>query len=436
MRTGVYMNAAFAVVLFAITGMAWGGEGKIDSTELLRTAPERIEKIRKGNVTIQVKDGNGNAIPEAKVHVEQMRHAFLFGANIFPLLTYQKQGKDAYEKQFAALLNYATLGFYWGSYEPEQGQISAGQERNEKIARWCQEHGIATKGHPLVWHQAYPKWAPGDADETKKLLQARIQDIVPHFKGLTERWDVINETTVSAKNDNGVGHWVKRDGTAAVVGQVLDWVHAANPEATLLYNDFNVGKDFEKLCAELTTAKKPMGAIGVQSHMHSGKWSLEKAWTVAETYGKFGLPVHFTETTVISGPQRKIADWNKAEKDWNTTPEDEATQADYVEKLYTIWFSNPHVQAITWWDFQDGAWLGAPAGLIRKDLTPKPVYGKLMKLIKEDWWTRSDLTTDTKGACKLRGMLGHYKVRAEANGKNAEKEFDLKDGEEWKMEVK
>ena len=55
--------------------------------------------------------------------------------------------------------------------------------------------------------------------------------------------------------------------------------------------------------------------------------------------------------------------------------EHEAQQAQEVEDLYRVLFSHPSVEGITWWDFSDqGAWMKAPAGLLRKDMSPRPAY--------------------------------------------------------------
>jgi len=100
--------------------------------------------------------------------------------------------------------------------------------------------------------------------------------------------------------------------------------------------------------------------------------------------------------------------------------------ADYVEKFYTILFSHPAVEAITWWDFMDGGWQGAPAGLVREDLTPKPVYHRLMRLIKGKWWTKETVRT------KLRGFLGDYQVTVNATAGRRTQQFNLKRGKnEW-----
>jgi len=92
------------------------------------------------------------------------------------------------------------------------------------------------------------------------------------------------------------------------------------------------------------------------------------------------------------------------------------------------------VEAITWWDLMDGGWLGAPAGLIRKDLSPKPAYARLMALIKGKWWTSLDLSTDAAGLAKARGFLGTYRVTVETAEGRRSGEFELKKGRNvWQL---
>jgi endo-1,4-beta-xylanase len=76
----------------------------------------------------------------------------------------------------------------------------------------------------------------------------------------------------------------------------------------------------------------------------------------------------FTETTVVNGRRVQQCRWGK------TTPEREVRQADDVAKFYTVVFAYTAVEALTWWDFSDdGAWEGAPAGWLRKTMSPKSV---------------------------------------------------------------
>jgi len=104
--------------------------------------------------------------------------------------------------------------------------------------------------------------------------------------------------------------------------------------------------------------------------------------------------------------------------DWPTTPEGEQRQAEEVTRFYTILFSHPAVQAITWWDFSDqGAWQQAPAGLVRADMTPKPAYNALMKLIKGNWWTRTEARVSRPGTAQFHGFYGDNKVSVKEHGR-------------------
>lgn len=374
----------------------------------------RIEKYRKGDLTVTVTDAAGRPIPNAAVKVTQTRHAFLFGCNFFGLNPADTSpAQIAYQTEFTGLLNYATLPFYWGAFESQQGKPD--YVRLQSMAEWCNAHGVTPKGHPLIWHEVWPDWAPKDPDEAIPLLKARVFDLIPRYKDTIHYWDVLNEANSAAEQQpaNGESQWIKRDGPAPIVETALGWAREAGkglPE-TFTYNDYDTGDANLGLLAKLQTDGKLPDAIGIQSHMHTGEWPMSRVWQVCEAFRKFGKPIHFTETTVISGP-RRVFDYNGAGlTDWLTTPEGEAKQANYVAQFYTLLFSHPSVRAITWWDFSDSdAWLGAPAGLIRKDMTPKPAYTRLMDLIHKQWWTNGSGKTDRRGAYKSRVFYGDYTI--------------------------
>ena len=79
--------------------------------------------------------------------------------------------------------------------------------------------------------------------------------------------------------------------------------------------------------------------------------------------------------------------------------------------MYRNLFENhPLVTAITNWDFGDGAWLNAPSGVIRKDGSLKPSYERLHHLIKEEWHTEYDASTDAEGYVTVSGFKGKYEI--------------------------
>jgi hypothetical protein len=149
--------------------------------------------------------------------------------------------------------------------------------------------------------------------------------------------------------------------------------------------------------------------IGIQSHMHGGTWTSERLWDVCQRFARFGAPLHFTELTILSGERGRQS--ARRVRDWATNDEREQWQETEVARVYTMLFSHPAVEAITWWDFSDRrAWQGAPAGLVRKDMSPKPAYQRLMQLVRRQWWTRTAGRTDAAGEFPFRGFLGQYRI--------------------------
>lgn len=406
-------NAADLTKISPVGGDGW------DEKQILETAEARIQEIRTGPAEIRVLAPDGQPLANTAVRVRLVRHEFKLGSNAFRLGSVVRTGLDAdalqaYKDRFAALLNYATLPFYWSYYETEPGRTKEDDVR--RMAAWCHEHGIAVKGHPLAWHETFPAWAKELPDaEVRRLQLKRITEIVRAFKGTVDIFDVINEATVSANFDNAIGRWVKERGAAGLTADFLKLAREANPEAQLLYNDFNVSADFEQLVADLLEQKAPFDVVGIQSHMHKELWPVDKLWTVCETYARFGKPLHFTELTILSGrfKAQDDNDWHTIRTDWPTTPEGEQRQLEYGRKLYTVLFSHPAVDAITWWDFSDrNSWAGAPAGLIRADMTPKPLYDWLMEAFHERWSTDVVVKSDASGLVKVRGFYGDYELSA------------------------
>jgi GH35 family endo-1,4-beta-xylanase len=264
----------------------------------------------------------------------------------------------------------------------------------------------------------------------------RITDCVTTFAGKIDFWDVVNEAAAFERaNMTGkkLTAAIKALGRSEFVGQAFATARRANPKAVLLINDYEVGERYEQVIRELVdeNGRRLYDVIGIQSHMHTGAWPLTKVWTVCERFAKFGVPLHFTELTVLSGAAKTDDDWFTARSGWTTTPEGERAQADYVEKLYRVLFSHASVEAITWWDFSDyHAWQGAPAGLLRKDQSPKPAYERLLKLIKGAWWTHETGASRADGTATFRVFRGRHRVTAQgADGARATAEITAARGE-------
>jgi GH35 family endo-1,4-beta-xylanase len=392
--------------------------------QIVAAGAERIDAHRKADLTVRVTDPAGRPVPGARVRIEQRRHDFRFGCILFESVE-GSADKDNEARRFLDVFNYTTLPFYWGSYEPRQGEERRAEL--EAIARWCERHGVATKGHPLVWFEVNPEWAKSLEDPIR-WNEERVKRIMRDFSGrpgahgqyrpgLVECWDVINEATVADRHDNAFRAWFHRVGPTEMTRQALLWAREANPHATLLVNDYNLGPAYEELLGQVVPEGLCDG-LGIQSHMQSGEWPLEKVWSACETYGRFGVPVHFTELSVVSGAYKpRDSDWYNSIPDWTSTPEGEARQAEYLESFFRLLFSHPAVEAVTYWGFRDPLWLNSPGGLLRADGSPKPSYEALRRLVREEWWTDASGATGGDGAFTSRIFAGEHDVTVTAAGR-------------------
>lgn len=381
---------------------------------------------RKSNSKILITNADGTPFAGKEINVDQISHSFLFGCGAFEVLRMHIADKDPQFAEFKEkhtirtqkwldLFNYGTLPFYWGQYEVEEGKTN--EESLMQTAKYLQERGVKTKGHPLCWHTVCADWLMKYSNEEimKKQL-ARIEREVTNFKGVIDMWDVINEVVIMPvfdKYDNAVTRICNDKGRIQLVKEVFEMAKSCNPDATLLINDFNTSEAYVILLEGLLEAGVPITAIGIQSHQHQGFWGIDKIHDVLDRYSKFGLPIHFTENTLISGDLMppEIVDLNDWQvEEWPSTPEGEERQAREIEIMYRELFNHPLVEAITTWDFTDECWLNAPAGFLRKDNTEKPSYQMLKNLIHGEWETHEKLVTDENGFINVNGFKGEYKI--------------------------
>lgn len=408
-RRGFLKTSATGVGTIGLAPWLRGASTATPSNEdLLAEANARIEQHRRADLVLRVLDRGGLPVPGAKVRVTQRQHEFLFGCNLFRWGRVGDPVPEAlYRERFAVLFNFATLGFYWSYYERERGHPL--YEYTDQVAAWCRSQNIRCKGHPLVWDfTPDPPWLPRDFDPIRDLSHQRVRDIVGRFRGRIDVWDVVNEPTDLGRTHTRFGAWAKSVGPVPFTAEHLKIARAANPDALLLVNDYRLDPAFYQILDRLRQDDRLLfDAVGIQSHQHDGLWPLAQIRQVCDRYAPLGVPLHFTETTLVSGPR----DPTQPGRWQPTTPELEDRQADAVAAFYTMVFAQPTVAALTWWDFTDrDAWQGAAAGLVRNDMSPKPAYDRLLNLIRYRWWTQAEGATDGTGELRVRPFFGTHQV--------------------------
>ncbi|WP_275004171.1 endo-1,4-beta-xylanase [Promicromonospora iranensis] len=392
---------------------------------------------RRADATVTLRGPDGVPLAGHDVVVRQTRHAFLFGCIGFDLVDlangtsqdpeYDGRLADAWFDVF----NQTTLPFYWGTFEPERGAPQT--ERLLGAARWFAERGVVVKGHPLVWHTVQPRWLRDLPDaEVERLQRERIRRDVGAFRGVIDTWDAINEVVIMpvfTAEENAITPLARRKGRVEMIRMAFEEARAENPGATLLLNDFDMSTAYECLIEAVLEAGIRIDRLGLQSHMHQGYWGEEKTLAVLDRFSRYNIPIHFTETTLMSGDVmpahiEDLNDWQV--ESWPSTPEGEERQADEVERHYRTLLSHPSVEAMTYWGLSDrGMWLNAPGGLLREDGSRKPAFDRLRELVKGEWWLPpTALRTDAEGRVRFGGFLGDYRIEA-ADGEAGAAEVTL-----------
>lgn len=383
-------------------------------SEYIYEARKRIRQIRMTDVEITaLKDGK--PVENAAVSLRMKNHQFLFGAVCYAHGKLGHPGREErFTREFTKLMNYTMVPYHWQWYEQERGVYAEPYTGN--LVRWATEQGLKKKLHALIWHELCPDWVTDENVEAEYIR--RIDHLMAVYGNDFDFFDLANETTVNDRFDNPVSRWVRRKGPVEMMKFGSRLVRQWKPDAKLLYGDWNVhGEEYFDFLRTLRENDVDIDIIGMQSHQHRDLWTQEETLRVMDRAAEFGWPIHFPECSVCSG--KPIGEMNYgagAVNRFSETEEDLYWQADFTRDFYTLVFSHPAVEALSWFDFTDHRWLNAPAGLVDDDLNPKPVYAALDDLINRQWHTDAELTTSTAGICGMRLFFGTYEITVEAAG--------------------
>jgi GH35 family endo-1,4-beta-xylanase len=267
------------------------------------------------------------------------------------------------------------------------------------------------KGHPLLWgdEAGIPIWSHGQP--SAEIQRQRIEEIIHRYHDSIEFWEVVNEPSHLAEPK---------------IDQPYRWARLADPKACLIVNDYYVladgGPGFVKLLTAAMRNDVPFDGIGIQAHEpRPMRFPLEGVQKTLDQYATLGKGLNITEFTPTSSGQKITGSYREGV--W-----DEAAQADYAVKFYRVCFAHPAMKAITWWDLSDqGSWLPG-GGMLRADMSPKPVYEQLKRLIHEEWKTRIDSTTDAAGRFAFRGFCGTYRLTLDQPGHKLERQLKVVKG--------
>lgn len=407
-----------------------------------------IENNRKAWNTLSFVDANGSPVSDVHYRITQKTHDFKFGCTLFLLDELETEEKNKeYRRIFAETFNMGVAPFYWMDLEPEKGKPRYAKDSPkvyrrpapDLVVEYCKQNNIFLKGHCIVYDAFAPKWLPREIPAIKEAYDAHFAELARRYGDTVKQWDVINETL----DWNVYGHG--RVTPFFREPDYVDWsfntARRYFPTQQLFINEaggvwdnsfqFNRTPYYMQL-ETLKYRNVPYDCIGIQAHsfvrreneIEFSKYRYDplRVLDALDLYGSFGKPMQISEITFPA---------------YSDDEEDEEIQGEILKRMYPVWFSSPMMDGIVYWNMADGYTYGsAPGdlssgenyyrgGLLRFDLSEKPIMRELKSLINKEWHTEIEDNTGCANTATFKGFLGEYEVTAYHDGHETKAEFHL-----------
>ena len=292
--------------------------------------------------------------------------------------------------------------------QPREGEFQFAQA--DAIVSFAESQGMQVVGHTLVWakDERTPAWffKDGDRPASRELLLNRmkrhIQTVVGRYKGKIKTWDVVNEALDDSAPYLRPSSWESIIGPDFIV-KAFEWAHEADPDAILVYNDYNVELRDKRvkllrLLDDLKEQKVPLGAVGIQGHWEVGRVPFKEIESLLTDLKARNLKVMVSELDL--GVVPRVRWWAEGGKFRDeiakTNPladgcPDELIkkQADDYADLFRLFNRQAEaVGRVTFWDLHDGrSWLNEfpwkhaeyPL-LFDRQAQPKPAFKAVISL--------------------------------------------------------
>lgn len=279
----------------------------------------------------------------------------------------------------------------------------------DKYVALGEKHNMNLVGHTLVWHSQLGEWMNEVKDSAAVAghLEDYINTVVGRYKGRIHTWDVVNE----ALNEDGT---MRESIFFNSIGDryieyAFKWAAEADPEAELVYNDYNLWKPEKRagvvrLVKQLQTSGAKIDGVGMQAHWSLIEPSLEDIENSIIAYAELGVKVMFTELDVTALPNpwdlegaEVSQDYEKYEGDETLNPYPDNLPNSVQEKLaqryediFKLFLKHEDkISRVTFWGVNDGqTWLNNwpikgrmnhPL-LFDREFRPKKAYHRVLDL--------------------------------------------------------
>lgn len=342
-----------------------------------------IIRINCGGPALTTKEGNKYVTEEG-----------YFDPDVNTVATDEQWMKATMYKYF----NYGVSGntFKWSGIQPQHTKPN--YKDFENAVRWTQKVDWDLRAHTLLWGgndaHSMPDWVrnlptPAAITDTCKM---RITREMTRYKGIIKEYDVINEPLT------GHADWLRKTVGDSILWNCFKWAHAADPNAQLYINDYNVefnwgqAIEYRDLILRIRKMGGPVTGVGIQAHFWDCcRPNVDELVKNLDIIAQAGLPMRLTEY------------------DWGTNLTEKQQVDDFI-KVATIAFSHPSVNGMISWGLSDkGAWR-ENTGFFDAKHRPKLAADTLLYYTKKKWATNFDSELSDGNPLPFNAYYGDYTV--------------------------
>lgn len=254
----------------------------------------------------------------------------------------------------------------------------------DKVFEFAREHRMKVYGHCLMSSQDNSATLPGwikdggfSREELLAIMQEHLSIVAGRYRGRVAIWNVVNEPIKADCfwRENVGEDWVE---------QALRFVHGADPEATLLINEFKVERgpadgqkwtQFYSLVKSMKAKGVPIHAVGLQCYFDTSTQVADLA-NAMKLFADMGVRAYVTELAV-----RVYTD--------APAPQQLQRQADMYRSVLKTCLDAPNCDAVTIFGVTDKLhWLVLSQGakespvIFDRQYQPKPSYYALLDELK------------------------------------------------------
>lgn len=289
-------------------------------------------------------------------------------------------------------------------------------EKGDVIANFASQHRLVFFGHMLLWQHITRDWLfkdvagkPLPREKALANLKHYIDTVCAHYRGKVRAWDVVNEAI-----SDQPGEYLRDTPARRAIGddfieKAFEFAHAADPDAELYYNDYNIElpeKRAKALRLIRTLREKGLriDAIGIQGHWHMDYPATDVISDAIREFHQAGFKVMITELDVDVLPRTSSgADLVSVEEGPNPYPnglpdEEQRRLAERYREIFKAILKPEGVTMITFWGPDDAhSWLNDfPVKrrtnyplLFDRQTRPKPAFYAVLEVLKEEVRKRS-----------------------------------------------